>query len=195
MESNHRPLKYQFSTLPLSYVPKLSGWEELHFPLPASKAGFSLREYTPYFIFFAESRIFEIHPFYRTTRLAGGDNTLIVLLSIFVSPGGFEPHILKSVAWCSIRWTMETICSQDRSRTCTIEKTNFIRFFGMVNIFNVMSHGPINQSPITRLPFRHLTNLRVRNLWQTTNFYFHWVFRLYFQVLCSLYLWENCPFL
>ena len=43
-------------------------------------------------------------------------------------------------------------CSQDRIRTYTIEKTNFIRFFGMVNIFNVMSHGPINQSPITRLP-------------------------------------------
>ena len=81
----------------------------------------------------------------------------ITISDFFVSPGGFEPHILKSVAWCSIRWTMETICSQDRSRTCTIEKTNFIRFFGMVNIFNVMSHGPINQSPITRLPFRHLT--------------------------------------
>ena len=43
-------------------------------------------------------------------------------------------------------------CSQDRIRTCMIEKTNFTRFFGMVNIFNVMSHGPINQSPITRLP-------------------------------------------
>ena len=43
-------------------------------------------------------------------------------------------------------------CSQDRIRTCMIEKTNFIRFFGMVNIFNVMSHGPTNQSPITRLP-------------------------------------------
>ena len=55
-----------------------------------------------------------------------------------------------------------TLCSQDRIRTCTIEKTNFTRFFGMVNIFNVMSHGPINQSPITRLPFRHLTILRLR---------------------------------
>ena len=33
----------------------------------------------------------------------------ITISDFFVSPGGFEPHILKSVAWCSIRWTIETI--------------------------------------------------------------------------------------
>ena len=54
------------------------------------------------------------------------------------------------------RYSMFNLSSQDRTRTCMIEKTNFTRFFGMVNIFNVMSHGPINQSPITRL-IRHLT--------------------------------------
>ena len=57
---------------------------------------------------------------------------------------GFEP--------ISHRVITPMICSQDRIRTCMIEKTNFTRFFGMVNILNVMSHGPINQSPITRLP-------------------------------------------
>lgn len=50
-----------------------------------------------------------------------------------------------------------------------IEKTDFIRFFGMVNIFNVMSHDPINQSPITRLPFRHLTNILLSYKYITLN--------------------------
>ena len=49
----------------------------------------------------AESRIFEIHPFYRTTRLAGGDNTLIVLLSIFVGTVGIEPTTATSSEWNS----------------------------------------------------------------------------------------------
>ena len=71
-----------------------------------------------------------------------------VIPLIFISPFSKEQHI----------W------SQDRTRTCKIEKTNFIRLFGMVNIFNVMSHGPINQSPITRLPFRHLTKFRFLKL-------------------------------
>ena len=56
----------------------------------------------------------------------------ITISDFFVSPGGFEPHILKSVAWCSIRWTIETICGQDRSRTCN---TLFI-----IVILEMLSH-------------------------------------------------------
>ncbi len=125
------------------------------------------------FNFSAESRILEIHPL-RTTHLAGGDNTLIVLLSILCPQEDSNPYLqVRSLTFYPLNYG-------DNLRLRTPQYC--------VGWYN-----------LPRISYSHLTGtthfLRVRNLWQTTNFYFHWVFRLYFQVLCSLYLWENCPFL
>ena len=56
--------------------------------------------------FSAESRILEIHPFYRTTRLAGGDNTLIVLLSILCPQEDSNPYSIcrKDKSFPVERW-------------------------------------------------------------------------------------------
>ena len=59
----------------------MAGFEPASSPAPKA-GGVTGLPNIPYSFFSAESRILEIHPFYRTTHLAGGDNTLIVLLSI-----------------------------------------------------------------------------------------------------------------
>ena len=73
---------------------------------------------------------------------------IVMLLSVFSSVvmnhllgrsrtnlSGRSPSLLSSLSHV-VRTGFEPV---------RFEKTDFIRFLGMVNIFNVMSHGPINQ--------------------------------------------------
>ena len=99
LDSNQRSLHPKCSGLPTFLLPEFL----FYFSIQSYFNTFFSYE-KPYFIpkfffffhihfFSAESRILEIHPFYRTTLLAGGDNTLIVLLSILCPQEESNSHV------------------------------------------------------------------------------------------------------